>query len=105
MSQEAGPEVQGVPVTAGNWQDPPVNRWAFWHVGEILPTYRVSRGAGLARDLPRSRAAEGGAAEHSAADDNADDSTADDSTADDSTASAATVPRTTVPPATCSRSR
>ena len=49
MSQEAGPEVQGVPVTAGNWQDPPVNRWAFWHVGEILPTYRVSRGDGPVR--------------------------------------------------------
>ena len=52
MSQEPGPEVQGVPVTARNWQDPPVNRWAFWHVGEILPTYRVSRGDGPARDLP-----------------------------------------------------
>ena len=58
MSQQAEPEVQGVPVTAGNWQDPPVNRWAFWHVGEILPTYRVSRGGGPARDLPRPSAAE-----------------------------------------------
>jgi CubicO group peptidase (beta-lactamase class C family) len=53
MSLERGPEVQGVQVTGYNWQDPPVNRWAFWHVGEILPTYRVSRG-GLARDLPTS---------------------------------------------------
>src|SRR5271169_3347120 len=52
MSQEPGPEVQGVPVTARNWQDPPVNRWAYWHVGEILPTYRVSRGDGPARELP-----------------------------------------------------
>ena len=41
MPQEPGPEVQGVPVTARNWQDPPFNRWAFWHVGEILPTYLV----------------------------------------------------------------
>src|SRR5437016_14555632 len=56
MSQEPGPEVQGVPVTARNWQDPPVNRWTYWHVGEILPTYRVSRGAGPARDLPPSPA-------------------------------------------------
>ena len=57
MSQEPGPEVQGVPVTARNWQDPPVNRWAYWHVGEILPTYRVSRGDGPVRELPRSAAA------------------------------------------------
>jgi CubicO group peptidase (beta-lactamase class C family) len=53
MSQEPGPEVQGVPVTAHNWQDPPVNRWAYWHVGEILPTYRVSRGDGPVRELPQ----------------------------------------------------
>ena len=52
MSQEPAPEVQGVPVTAGNWQDPPFNRWAFWHVGEILPTYRVPRGDGQVRPLP-----------------------------------------------------
>jgi CubicO group peptidase (beta-lactamase class C family) len=51
MSLEQGPEIQGVPVTGYNWQDPPVNRWAFWHVGEILPTYPVSRG-GPARALP-----------------------------------------------------
>ena len=52
MPQEPGPEVQGVPVTARNWQDPPANRWAFWHVGEVLPTYRVSRGDGQVRALP-----------------------------------------------------
>jgi len=57
MPQEPDPEVQGVPVTARNWQDPPVNRWAYWHVDEILPTYRVSRGDGPARDLPASAAA------------------------------------------------
>ena len=56
MSPEPGPEVQGVPVTARNWQDPPVNRWTYWHVGEILPTYRVSRGDGPVRDLPPSPA-------------------------------------------------
>src|ERR1700730_10804746 len=56
MSQEPGPEVQGVPVSARNWQDPPVTRWTSWHVGEILPTYRVSRGDGPARDLPPSPA-------------------------------------------------
>ena len=52
MSQEPAPEVQGVPVTALNWQDPPANRWAFWHVGDLLPTYRVPRGDGAPRPLP-----------------------------------------------------
>jgi len=51
VSQEPAPEVQGTPVTARNWQDPPFNRWAFWHVGDILPTYRVPRGDGQARTL------------------------------------------------------
>jgi CubicO group peptidase (beta-lactamase class C family) len=59
MSMERGPEVPGAPVTAYNWQDPPFNRWAFWHVGEILPTYHVSRGSGPVRALPASAAAPG----------------------------------------------
>jgi len=50
------PEVQGVPVTPGNWEEPPVNRWSFWHTAEILPAYRVSRGRGPARPLPDSPA-------------------------------------------------
>jgi CubicO group peptidase (beta-lactamase class C family) len=54
MPQEPDPEVQGVPVTARNWQDSPVNRWAFWHVGDLLPTYPVPRGDGPARSLPGS---------------------------------------------------
>ncbi len=62
MSQEPGPEVQGVPVTARNWQDAPANRWAFWHVGEILPTYLVSRGHGPVRELPPAPPAAGGRA-------------------------------------------
>ena len=42
-----------MPVTALNWQDPPANRWAFWHVGDLLPTYRVPRGDGApGRCLP-----------------------------------------------------
>ena len=56
MSQEPAPEVQGVPVTALNWQDPPANRWAFWHVGDLLPTYRVPRGDGAPRPLPAAAA-------------------------------------------------
>ena len=56
MSQEPAPEAQGAPVTALNWQEPPGNRWAFWHVADILPTYQVSRGAGPVRPLPLSDA-------------------------------------------------
>jgi len=56
MSQEPAPEIQGVPVTALNWQDPPANRWAFWHVGDLLPTYRVPRGDGAPRPLPAAAA-------------------------------------------------
>jgi CubicO group peptidase (beta-lactamase class C family) len=51
MPLEPGAQVPGVPVTALNWQDPPVNRWAFWHVREILPAYRVPRGDGPVRTL------------------------------------------------------
>jgi CubicO group peptidase (beta-lactamase class C family) len=45
------PEVQGVPVTPENWEEPPVNRWTFWHTAEILPAYRISRGRAPARPL------------------------------------------------------
>jgi CubicO group peptidase (beta-lactamase class C family) len=57
MSLERGPEVPGAPVTADNWQDPPFNRWAYWHATEILPAYRVPRGDGTARPLPVSAVA------------------------------------------------
>ena len=57
MSLERGPLVQGAQATAGNWQDAPFNRWAYWHVREILPAYLVSRGAGPVRELPASAAA------------------------------------------------
>ena len=39
-------------VTLANWQDPPFNRWAFRHIRELIPTARISRGAGPARELP-----------------------------------------------------
>jgi CubicO group peptidase (beta-lactamase class C family) len=38
-------------VTAENWQLPPFNRWAFWHVKEILPTLPIERRIGPAREL------------------------------------------------------
>jgi CubicO group peptidase (beta-lactamase class C family) len=57
MSPDGAPQVQGAPATADNWQEPPFNRWAYWHIREILPTYLVSRGAGPARGLPAAAAA------------------------------------------------
>jgi len=56
MPPDPGPQVPGIPVTVRNWQDPPVNRWAYWHVRDILPTYRVSRGGGAVRALPAAAA-------------------------------------------------
>src|SRR5215469_11794316 len=47
---------EGSEVTGSNWQDPPFNRWAYWHVSEILPVYRVSRGHGPVRPLSPSGA-------------------------------------------------
>jgi CubicO group peptidase (beta-lactamase class C family) len=39
-------------VTLANWQDPPFNRWSFWHVRELIPSVRIAR-AGPAWHLPR----------------------------------------------------
>jgi CubicO group peptidase (beta-lactamase class C family) len=38
-------------VTLANWQDPPYNRWSFQHLRELIPTQRISRGAGHSRAL------------------------------------------------------
>ncbi len=39
-------------VTLANWQEPPFNRWAFQHVGELIPTARITRGDGPVMRLP-----------------------------------------------------
>ena len=52
MSPEPDPEVQGASVTADNWQGAPFNRWAYWHVADILPTYDVPGGRGPADGPP-----------------------------------------------------
>jgi len=39
-------------VTLANWQEPPFNRWAFQHVGELIPTVRIARGDGPVARLP-----------------------------------------------------
>jgi CubicO group peptidase (beta-lactamase class C family) len=49
------PDQEGVSVTAQNWQDPPFNRWGFWHARDILPTHRVPHGPRM-RALPESPA-------------------------------------------------
>lgn len=55
--QTPGPGAgRGHLASAANWLSPPFNRWAFWHVRELLPTHRVSRGAGATRTLPLSAA-------------------------------------------------
>jgi CubicO group peptidase (beta-lactamase class C family) len=41
----------GVRATAENWQLPPFNRWAFWHVKDILPTLPIPRRSGPPREL------------------------------------------------------
>jgi len=38
-------------VTTANWQDPPFNRWAFWHTRELLPTQRIAAAARAPRPL------------------------------------------------------
>jgi CubicO group peptidase (beta-lactamase class C family) len=40
-------------VTLANWQDPPFNRWGFQHIGDLIPTARISRGEGPVWTLPR----------------------------------------------------
>lgn len=40
-------------VTLANWQDPPFNRWAFLHLGDLLTMAPISRGDGPERELPR----------------------------------------------------
>ncbi|BBX31134.1 6-aminohexanoate-dimer hydrolase [Mycolicibacterium mageritense DSM 44476 = CIP 104973] len=39
-------------VNPQNWQQPPFNRWAYWHVEDVLPTQPISRGTGPVRPLP-----------------------------------------------------
>jgi len=39
-------------VTLSNWQDPPWNRWSFQHVGQLIPSARISRGDGPVCELP-----------------------------------------------------
>jgi len=43
-------------ATAENWQLPPFNRWAFWHVKDILPTLPIPRRSGPSRDLTPAQA-------------------------------------------------
>jgi len=38
-------------ATADNWQSPPFNRWAFWHVKQILPTLPIPRPTRPSRQL------------------------------------------------------
>jgi CubicO group peptidase (beta-lactamase class C family) len=39
-------------VNLSNWQGPPHNRWSFQHVGQLIPSARISRGDGPVLELP-----------------------------------------------------
>lgn len=52
MLMEGSPPGKGALVTLANWQEAPANRWAFWHVRELLPTHRVARSTWV-RPLPQ----------------------------------------------------
>ena len=40
-------------VTLLNWQEPPLNRWSFQHLRELIPTQRIPIGQGPVGSLPR----------------------------------------------------
>jgi CubicO group peptidase (beta-lactamase class C family) len=42
MLMEGFPPRPNALVSTANWQDPPFNRWAFWHTRELLPTHRIA---------------------------------------------------------------
>jgi len=48
MLMEGSPPGAGALVTLANWQETPYNRWAFWHMRELLPTHRVACAPGPA---------------------------------------------------------
>jgi CubicO group peptidase (beta-lactamase class C family) len=47
---------RGTLPTVTSWLAAPFNRWALWHVREMLPTHRISRGIGAVRALPAAAA-------------------------------------------------
>jgi CubicO group peptidase (beta-lactamase class C family) len=53
MLMEGFPPRPDAWVSVANWQDPPFNRWAFWHTRELLPTHRIAAAAGSRPPLVR----------------------------------------------------
>ena len=52
MVMQGFPPGSDAVVGSANWQDPPFNRWSFWHVREVFPTQRIAAAApGDARPL------------------------------------------------------
>src|SRR5215211_2870997 len=56
MLMHGVPPPEHARVTLGNWQEPPYNRWSFQHLREVIPTQRISRGAGYCCALAQHRA-------------------------------------------------
>src|SRR5262245_7192970 len=46
-----GESAAALGVNAENWQSPPLNRWAYWHVMWFLPTLPIPRRPGPSREL------------------------------------------------------
>ncbi|HEY5857410.1 MAG TPA: serine hydrolase [Aldersonia sp.] len=61
MSTYGRPAEWAAMVGPRNWQDPPFNRWAYWHVRQFLPSQSVRRTTGLVRDLPSANPVDVGA--------------------------------------------
>jgi CubicO group peptidase (beta-lactamase class C family) len=53
MLMEGFPPRPHALVSTADWQDPPFNRWAFWHTRELLPTHRIAAGERTTRALVR----------------------------------------------------
>jgi|tagenome__1003787_1003787.scaffolds.fasta_scaffold20964976_2 CubicO group peptidase (beta-lactamase class C family) len=52
MLPQDQPPVRDDRVSAQNWLEAPFNRWSMWHLSELLPTERISRGTGAVLELP-----------------------------------------------------
>ena len=46
------PPARDARLSERNWLEAPFNRWSMWHLSEISPSHRVSRGAGPVLALP-----------------------------------------------------
>jgi CubicO group peptidase (beta-lactamase class C family) len=53
MLDQGSPPQRDDRVSAADWLTAPANRWAVWHVRELMPTQAIPRGDGEVRAMPR----------------------------------------------------